>query len=1728
MVRIAAIARFAGSDIHRRSVSSSFSLLIALLALGMCGQTAQASLLGAWKADNYVAGGNWTDSAAATPIVATQHGSPTVVANAFGAHKGIDLSGGKYFTVLAARNPLAGKTSFTLAAVFRPTAAGNTGSAWYQASGLIGMEQGGVVNDFGFGWSGDGGGRVKAGLGIPQAGADPVVTSPTVALNTTHAAVFTYNGATGVLTLFVDGQQVATTSSTPGTGRNAGDFALGAMTSGGGNPFPGLIAELQMYDSAENGATLSSSLLSTYASANLITSFTANKTTAYEGDAVQLSWAVSTAGTSGTFSVSIKRGTTTVYSGSAASGNTTTNIPALSGTAQPITYTLTVTEVGGNGITDTEQVVINCDPGIPSGTSQYWLPVVETTSKPITLTGSDPNGGTLTYTIITPPAHGTLSGTAPNVTYTAAAGYTGDDSFTFRVNDGVYESQPATVSLLVTGPSVAPSAVTLSNSLISTATGSGAFIANISSTDSNRGEAHTYTLVSGDGSTDNARFSIVGNQLRAAQSFAGMAGSTVQIRIRSTDGGGLATEQSFSLTVQAPTGGIVINEIHYNGVDNTVRNNFIELYNGGTSTVSLDGWRLSGGIDYAFPPGTTIAAGAYLLIAEDPATIQTKWGKTALGPWVGGLNSDGETVRLRNLSDVIVCEVDYKPSFPWPVAADGQGASMELINPSLDPGLGSSWRSSVIPAANATTDIASPGARNLQYADNAAPNIRQVNATPSQPAANAPIVITAKVTDPNGVANVTLQYQIVAPGSFIPATLPNPIVNNDVATTPLQANPAFENAANWTSLPMKDDGVGADLKDGDGIYSATIPGQPNRTLVRYRIVVADNLGSTIRVPYADDGSLNFACFVYNGVPAYQGSSPAILQTLPVYHFLTRKSDYDDCVAYDTTKQLNGQAGRTWENWEAALVYDGVVYDHIKYRLHGGNGRYYFTSKRAFRFFFNTGYDFQGKDNDGNPYPTTWKSIITENCWENRGTLTYSLNEAVNFYLWNQIGIPAPLGNWGHFRTITTTAEQPDPWHGDFWGLIYIHEEYDGRFLDSHKLPKGNLYKLTRDPIAGLAQQRYQAPFAVKNGSDHDVIYNNLKGTSTPAFINAHVNLDRWCYYHALAEAVRHYDYWPSGDNNGAYYFEPTYTAANGNRGRLWILPNDVDATWGPTWNNGHDIVHNALFNDSISPGGDASTNPTLWPQYFNAVREVRDLLWQPDQINPVLDQFAAVITPFVPADSARWKTAPSDAGNFTGLGGAGSVSLASLVQDMKRFAFNGGSWPGDSGTIPARSTHLDNLQNGIGNSEGSQIPATPTITYLGAAAHPVNDLRFSTSVFSDPQGISTFGAIQWRMAEVTDSTAPAYVPGEKVKLEWNASYDSGEIITFAEQFSFPAVACRPGHAYRARVRHKDTSGRWSHWSAPVQFIAGAADVSVFKSSLVISEFMYHPLAPTSQEQALGYVEDDFEYIELRNVSATPVDLTNVRFTKGIDFDFPAGYTLAPGASTLVVRNLAAFNSRYGTGKPIAGVWQTGNSLSNSGEQIKLSYGAGEAIIDFTYDDASPWPVEADTLGYSLVLVSPESRPDPTLAASWRASRMAGGSPGTDDRMTFASWSAAYPGASDPNGDADFDGIKNLVEYALGGNPAVSEAGVLPATSVQSLDVNGVTSDYLTITFHRRAGVEDVACHVEFSSDLTTWSESGVLVNSSPNSDGSVSETWRAASPVSAGAKLFGRVRVTAP
>ena len=96
-------------------------------------------------------------------------------------------------------------------------------------------------------------------------------------------------------------------------------------------------------------------------------------------------------------------------------------------------------------------------------------------------------------------------------------------------------------------------------------------------------------------------------------------------------------------------GDVVINEIHFQPVDKTVPEEFVELYNNGDTAVDISGWFFSGGIDYTVPPGTVLDPGGYLVVAQDPEVLESLYGPLpVVGPFRGRLENDGEELVLRN------------------------------------------------------------------------------------------------------------------------------------------------------------------------------------------------------------------------------------------------------------------------------------------------------------------------------------------------------------------------------------------------------------------------------------------------------------------------------------------------------------------------------------------------------------------------------------------------------------------------------------------------------------------------------------------------------------------------------------------------------------------------------------------------------------------------------------------------------------------------------------------------------------------------------------------------------------------------------------------------------------------------------------------------------------------------------------------------------------------------
>ncbi len=872
-----------------------------------------------------------------------------------------------------------------------------------------------------------------------------------------------------------------------------------------------------------------------------------------------------------------------------------------------------------------------------------------------------------------------------------------------------------------------------------------------------------------------------------------------------------------------------------------------------------------------------------------------------------------------------------------------------------------------------------PGSRNSVYAINTPPILRQVDHSPRQPVSGEPVLVTVKATDPDGVSGATLEYQLVDPGAYIEL-----------------GDPQY--AAQWTPAAMNDAGTGGDAAAGDDVYSVLLPGtlQTHRRLVRYRITVADLGGRSIRAPYSDDPQPNFAYFVHDGFYPWSGAiqptssdpqkrlvveySSELMGKLPVYHLISKKSSVEDSTWFS-------RYGGDNYPWRGTLVYQGDVYDHIGYRARGGVWRYA-MGKNMWKFDFLTGHPFRARDDFGREVRTRWTKLNFSACIQQGDYLhrgEQGMFEAAGFKLFNLAGEAASLTNWVTFRIIDEAQETgPTQYDGDFWGLYLVIEQLDGRFLDEHGLPDGNFYKME----GGTGELNNLGPAGPKDKSDLNAFLNTYTNTTPPDdWWRENLELERYYNYRSVIEAIHHGDV--GYGKNYFYYLHPET--------QQWAAyPWDLDLTWADN-----------MFGDGNEPfKSRVLTRPAFSLEYRNRIREIRDLLYNTTETYKLIDELAAVIDDpaggpsIVDADRARWDYSPiltnssivnlSKAGQGRFYQQASTKDFPGMVQMMKSYVLSRGSW----------------IDTNI--AADAAMPRRPTITYAGPAGHPIDQLTFQSSAFSDPQGNDTFGGMKWRAAEVTAPGAPPFDPASPKLFEIHAAWESPELSTFSSSVTLPSSAFKIGHTYRARVRMKDTSGRWSNWSAPVELTVGQPTVPFpQQADLRITELHYHPKNDL-----------DEEFIELLNTGAGPLDLTPVSFTEGIDFRFADGAvaTLGPGERLVVVQNLVAFRARYGSsGILVAG--EVKDRLSNGGERIVLTYGGNATIQDFAYDDA--WYPLADGGGSSLEVIDPTAPlADWSDPANWRESVEDGGTPG-------AAGGGGPPGGRQTSGDANQNGVVEI-------------------------------------------------------------------------------------------------------
>jgi hypothetical protein len=691
--------------------------------------------------------------------------------------------------------------------------------------------------------------------------------------------------------------------------------------------------------------------------------------------------------------------------------------------------------------------------------------------------------------------------------------------------------------------------------------------------------------------------------------------------------------------------------------------------------------------------------------------------------------------------------------------------------------------------------FATPGAENSRYATNTPPYIRNVDTTPNDPVSAGPIIVRAKITDSDGIAAASLSYQIIRPGGYIRI-----------------GDAAYQTS--WTTVAMTP-------ATTPTYYVATIPAQPHRTLVRYRISARDGAGQTTTVPYSDDPEPNYARFVYDGVPSYVASpqpgvqpprTHTVLTKVPVFQLIANGADVNEAQ----TVAISDKVERRQFKWYGTVYLNGKVYDHIRFRMRGGTWRYRYN-KRMWKFRFNRGHYLEFIHNDGEKYADDLRTLNLNACIQPPGNVPSWVSskyggdasqrgeagivEKACFWLWQRVGAIAPDTTWIHFRIVDNASETgADQYSGDFFGLYLAIQGMDERALTASNRPVGNFFKIDSfgalpasppwfveasncsqlDPQTDITEFRRQ--YAPKSGYP----------TPTKQWWEQNFDLDAYYSARTVVDFSHHGDLYNTSTYDGVGTGKNYYYYHNPATGKWEIVYWDVDLTFGTD------------HGDASSPFRDRIVRNSSFPDfqiaYKNRLREVIQLQFCEAKFFPKLDEWRNLLVEIAAADQDRWDYVPATSSNDTFREWRGHFRpLDTRLADVKywirmRLAWLTGppsNWSLETSSGWPQTTCWD-----------VDIPSTPTLTSpaAGLAYTTESQIVLVSSAYSDPNG-NPHTASKWIATKV---------PGNELKPEWS----SGITTTSLTAKTIPSGALQPGQ-YWLRVRHMDSTGRWSWWSPTV-------------------------------------------------------------------------------------------------------------------------------------------------------------------------------------------------------------------------------------------------------------------------------------------------------------------------
>lgn len=1151
---------------------------------------------------------------------------------------------------------------------------------------------------------------------------------------------------------------------------------------------------------------------------------------------------------------------------------------------------------------------------------------------------------------------------------------------------------------------------------------------------------------------------------------------------------------------------VVINEILYHarptypdpGADPPVTyapnpTEFIELHNPGPAAIDLTGWRLSGGIDYTFPAGTTLEPGGYLVVDHTQ--------------FRGTLSNRSDRVVLRNAADDIVDEVTYYDGGRWPEMADGGGSSLERIHPAAPSRSPESWR-----ASDETQKLGAAGWRTVTYTVDRTRSTSSTSAAARLPGANPANtdfptnwnefllgLLDAGECLIDDVSVTESGVELIQNGSFdadpvgsVPAhwrclgthRLSHVVANPDGPGNVLRliADGPLEHTTNTVTTTLANGHVLNDQKTYTISFRAKwLTGSPQ---LNSRLYLARAIRTTI-LPQPEQAGTPGApnsTRVENPGPAWDGlrHSPLVPGVgVPITVHVTAADA--DGVASASLHYRTGTGG--WIIVPMSLV-DGEWQGQIPGQTANRIVQFYVTlTDTAGHTSFAPA---KGPDSralvrigdggvSGIPLKNKLRLIMTAadanalhdplatvSNFRWGGTVIYNDRE-----VWYDVGVrlrSSPYGRNGPQTGWNIRFPADHPFRG-----VHRSISVDGTFraprgdgsgwLDSGYGPTVNemLFNLIANRAGGIP------------AFYDDVAYFQTPRSNEP---NRRAQLKLARFNNSWLEEA-----FPNGDEGILYKQELIYYPTATTDGK----PDSPK------------LAYNQVKGVDIRPLGYTSDPHNKEAYRFNYLLQNhtdRDDFSAIIRLAPTFIRTGAALLEAAEEtmDLDQWMrtfglAALCGVYDFYNNGLPHNVQLYARPSDGKVLLF---PWDTDHAFYPAPNFSLF----GIGDTSLSRIISLAANKQrYGRHLYEICQTAFSND-YLDPW-IEHYCQLA---AKTTVGSPPVnYVTHLKNWIRNRRNYVLQELSKTGGSAPFPNAAfeitSQNGEDFAVGAPLVELEGRgavtlwrleasindqpplpvpftWTgisnttlRWKLSLPLALGANTITLTAkdslgavvgtdtitvtntsatepastANLILTKIFYHPETDAPEE-----------YLELLALGARTVDLTDVTFTNGIDFTFPSGTQLQPGQRVIIAQNPDAFTARFGAALPqgtlVLGPFANDTGLSNSGERLTLTAANGTVIFDLSYGDRAPWPEAADGHGAALVLRRPHDTPNVADPAQWRPSRVAGGLPGADEAVPRATYPSltTYALLEEPTALADgFQWITRLGADAVTLTPEVS-------------------------------------------------------------------------------------------